>query len=936
MNILSRKGYIDSQYETVQETKLKDYLETISDIFEQTGMIVPRKTVEKIINRELSIEDLETDLPFRLVEDQLRPYREKQKELVLEKVEFGDGGNAVQNFPDFMRDILSELPGMVTERPRGLPQKESAIQSEISKEIPVYTIKRLDTRSASIEGTTINMGAPSNRYGRTLEYRNGKKALHFKFLKKDEELKLLSYEHDLMKFLREKKEEWGLKGDYPEGRVRIGRIKIKTSDLPSSYLSDLSGKEGSIEVDKTDGFYTFMAYETDLDEKGGNPYYTYLNDPDLSHEEFMRGFRINIHDRFVMARHGLFDMEIIELFHNQHNGDGRRYDWMVDIRHHQKSRSGAGRLNNITAATLYPNVRLSGPADFAGIVFVDDIINDRKVREMADNRISRLLNMVDRNRLQAKKYIKSALLGDTLLSLVLMLPTYLDRKDELKYEHECSNKDTFLSRGLQTMFEESYRSFTSFDEIPPELKGVDIFLMKKYIAYFLTDAYVGDLDRKRFWNKSSFPFPGTYKTISDKHKNGWVRGWTQDHGWDATEAEYKIPSRSGKNPITRKSRDLGYVNGFNPLQEFIKALYISTSLMTIGRYALSTRIDNEDNSSPVVVASNDAMGKDGKSGDDNVTCGTICEAGHEECKDALDKQLKKFYQTLAEDAGRRRDLRKHPLNSNEVIRDLEKTGKIDSKIAGLLQEIKAHIEEKIPGIKKENIQIFFAIPGNNTKLWWVKDPRRGKWTYAGGHFNGKGTRIHISLPLILSRPDPQKAALAIARHEFNHIIDPAKGHREDLGMKIVVEAATEVAKIDRPFRPKQPSSPSKMDGMTNMTTISGRLFHSNSMIEHLANKAREETGRELQVVDIGPGYPPVTANELLDRGVSVVAVDNFIPVAEVCNAREILIRKGVHKGDYIDKGSSILFDDNGNIIVRTNSSEGVNIPGKDIPGELRA
>ncbi|MFQ5952404.1 MAG: hypothetical protein ACE5JK_03260, partial [Candidatus Omnitrophota bacterium] len=160
--------------------------------------------------------------------------------------------------------------------------------------------------------------------------------------------------------------------------------------------------------------------------------------------------------------------------------------------------------------------------------------------------------------------------------------------------------------------------------------------------------------------------------------------------------------------------------------------------------------------------------------DENVTCGTICESGHKGSHKALNEQLKRFYETLGKEAGRKRDFKKRPLTSDEVIRDLEKTGRIDSQTAGLLQEIKAHIEEKIP------VQILFAIPENNNKLWWVGED------YAGGHFNK--TRIHISLPLILAQDDPEKAAWAIAKHDFSHI--KGEGHKEnDEGMRIVKKVA---------------------------------------------------------------------------------------------------------------------------------------------------
>ena len=176
--------------------------------------------------------------------------------------------------------------------------------------------------------------------------------------------------------------------------------------------------------------------------------------------------------------------------------------------------------------------------------------------------------------------------------------------------------------------------------------------------------------------------------------------------------------------------------------------------------------------------------KEKQNANDNVSCGTICQPGHEACIGALDDQLEEFYEGLAKDVGITRNLKTDPLTSDEVIDALVKTGRIKSDTAELLKRIEANLEE----IEEKGIQILFAIPKDNAKLWWVKDPKTGEWTYAGGHFNEKGTRIHISIPLILSQDNPEEVALAIAKHDYNHII--GKGHDEDdEGMRIVKKFA---------------------------------------------------------------------------------------------------------------------------------------------------
>lgn len=248
--------------------------------------------------------------------------------------------------------------------------------------------------------------------------------------------------------------------------------------------------------------------------------------------------------------------------------------------------------------------------------------------------------------------------------------------------------------------------------------------------------------------------------------------------------------------ITRISKDISVTKYKNIIQR-IHYLLIDDDVTFEGNVILvnDTAVVEFINKINVLMEEVAKLGKsrqereEGEGFNDNVTCGTVCRREHEECIGALDKQLEEFYENLAKEAGVTRNFKTSPLTSEEVLTALIQTGRIKSDTAELLRKTKTHIEEKIPGIKG-NIQLCFAIPKNNTKLWWVKTPKTGDWTYAGGHFNGKGTRIHISILLILSQPNPMQAAETIAMHDYNHII--GKGHDEyDAGMKLVRDVAEE-------------------------------------------------------------------------------------------------------------------------------------------------
>ncbi|MFC1570195.1 GNAT family N-acetyltransferase [Candidatus Omnitrophota bacterium] len=164
------------------------------------------------------------------------------------------------------------------------------------------------------------------------------------------------------------------------------------------------------------------------------------------------------------------------------------------------------------------------------------------------------------------------------------------------------------------------------------------------------------------------------------------------------------------------------------------------------------------------------------SSNDNVTCGTICESEHREGVDAINRQLGAYYEELAKDLSTDENPVQTPLKSEQVIQALAELRGYDQ---GMLEEIRKYILDEIPEIKKKQIHLYFAIPPDGKTLWWVEDK------YAGGHFGRKS--IHISLPFILSQDDPKEAALAIARHDYNHLNH--KGHIEDEGTRIVREQA---------------------------------------------------------------------------------------------------------------------------------------------------
>ena len=166
----------------------------------------------------------------------------------------------------------------------------------------------------------------------------------------------------------------------------------------------------------------------------------------------------------------------------------------------------------------------------------------------------------------------------------------------------------------------------------------------------------------------------------------------------------------------------------------------------------------------------------------NVTCGTICQAGHEGSYQALDEQLSRKFAEYKALLGITED---RDLTEAEVDAVLHRQGYMQDP--NQLDQIRKWVRQQ--GSIPDNISIFFGVPENGKKLWYVGED------YAGGHFNQAGTRIHISLPLILAERNPAKAALAVARHDYQHIRailhgeQPPAHDEQDEGMKIVARVS---------------------------------------------------------------------------------------------------------------------------------------------------
>jgi len=91
----------------------------------------------------------------------------------------------------------------------------------------------------------------------------------------------------------------------------------------------------------------------------GRDYFTYLNDPEISLEMLSSGFSCCAEDLARLLRLGLVHTSLIPLFHRAERGSKEvAYCWHRNV---------AGRIDDWLLSCRYPNLRLSGLADFEHI-----------------------------------------------------------------------------------------------------------------------------------------------------------------------------------------------------------------------------------------------------------------------------------------------------------------------------------------------------------------------------------------------------------------------------------------------------------------------------------------------------------------------------------------------------------------------------------------
>jgi hypothetical protein len=163
----------------------------------------------------------------------------------------------------------------------------------------------------------------------------------------------LRMESVMQSYLQEHGRELGLSGHLPQP-MRPGKdgYLFRLEGIPSETLGRLGLASDPIAI----------CYRAHGD------YFTYLNHPALTTTQICKGFRTCAGDLARLARAGIIHCSLIPLFHNREQINTRSdrgvYIWWSKL---------AGRLDRWRESCSYPNLRLSGIADFEHMEIHDSL-----------------------------------------------------------------------------------------------------------------------------------------------------------------------------------------------------------------------------------------------------------------------------------------------------------------------------------------------------------------------------------------------------------------------------------------------------------------------------------------------------------------------------------------------------------------------------------
>jgi hypothetical protein len=205
--------------------------------------------------------------------------------------------------------------------------------------------------------------------GRTLIFKQNGEHLAIKLSLRFGDGELLLKESIFQSYLRQHRRELGLSSNFPEPL---------RSDRNSGYLFRLEGIPSSI-LDQL----SLANDPAAICYRAHGDYFTYLSDPALTAAQIGDGFRRCAGDLAALAKAGIIHTSLIPLFHNREQVNTRSdrgiYIWWAKL---------AGRLDRWRESCSYPNLRLSGIADFEHMEIHDSLPAEDLQHHMGDHLFS--------------------------------------------------------------------------------------------------------------------------------------------------------------------------------------------------------------------------------------------------------------------------------------------------------------------------------------------------------------------------------------------------------------------------------------------------------------------------------------------------------------------------------------------------------------------
>jgi len=263
--------------------------------------------------------------------------------------------------------------------------------------------------SLDLESLLADSDGKITRMGRTLVIpRRGRRQAIKLALREGDEAHLLK-EAQFQEHLNLWQVEFELKSRIPRPAAQDENLLFHIQNLPSDIKAELGLKKDPLA----------MIYSA------GQDYFTYLNDPAVSPEKATEGLVRCAHDLARLARFGFIHDALVPLFHNREQTAARSdlgiYRWWSEI---------PGRLDRWCESCSYPNLRLSGIADFEHFQFHNEIT----AQDLQHH------------------------LGDHLLSMSLVLGSHFRARGEFD--------EGAMSLTLNTIFETYYRAFVRSEDSP--------------------------------------------------------------------------------------------------------------------------------------------------------------------------------------------------------------------------------------------------------------------------------------------------------------------------------------------------------------------------------------------------------------------------------------------------------------------------------------